>query len=415
MTRWIVVGGGAAGSVVAARLSADESAEVLLLEAGADHGAQPAAGDRGPFLDDPARLVSHSVRRRPGRRAEPYVLGSGLGGSSLVNGSIVVPGGPGTDGNHAIPLERPTAIGAVGSALLAADGRAEPLLLATRDGSRVTAADAYLRPVLDRANLIVSTGAHVERIIVEGRRAIGVRTADGRTFHGDRVVLAAGTIGTSLVLLRSGVDAPGVGEHLQDHPAIAVTVAFDRPSDDLGAHDITVATEATDHQIVALERTTAEATHGALIVGLTNTTSRGSIALDPHGSPVISLGQLETSDDRERMAAAVLDLVDVLDHPATRALGADRFVDDIGTRLDDLGRDASSVSAWMLDHLGGFHHVAGTCRRGEVTDDDGWVRGVEHLAVADASLFVDLPRTNVYLSTILQAEELAGRWSAAAG
>ena len=409
MTRWIVVGGGAAGCVIAAALSADESNEVRLLEGGADHGPHPPAGDRGPFLDDPGRIASHMVQRRSGSVREPYLLGAGLGGSSLINGSIVVPDGPGGDGELPIPLEAPARIGAVGAALLAADDRAATVLLTTRDGVRTTVADAVLRPVLHRPNLTVVTRAAVDRLLFDGRRAVGVRTTDGRAHDADRVVLAAGAIGTPVTMLRSGVDTPGVGHHLQDHPAVAVTLRLRTPqTDDL--HAITVAITAPDHQVIALERTGPDGIHGALIVGLTNTTSRGSVRLDRHGEQLIALRQLDTSDDRDRMTEAVLDLIGLLDRPALRALADECFVGDRGTRLDELGRDRESVATWMLEHLGGFHHVAGTCRRGEVTDDDGWVRGYDHLAVADASLFVDLPSANVYLSTVLQARELAGRW-----
>lgn len=299
--------------------------------------------------------------------------------------------------------------------MLTADARAERMLLTTSAGARVTAADAYLRPVLERENLTIVTDARVDHVVLDGRRAVGVRTADGRAVEGQRVVVAAGAIGTPLILLRSGVDSAGLGRHLQDHPALAVAMQFDAPTDDHDAHAITVAVNASDHQIVALERTAPGSTHGALIVGLTHTTSRGSITLDADRTPVIELNQLATQDDRDSMTRAVLDLIDVADRPSVRSIVADRFVDDRGTRLDDLEHDPAAVAGWVPEHLTGFHHVAGTCRRGEVTDQDGWVRGYEHLAVADASLFVDLPAANVYLSTILQAEELVGRWSVAAG
>lgn len=413
MARWIVVGGGAAGVVVAAGLSADESAEVVLLEAGADHGAGAVAGDRGPFFGDPDRVVTYPVRRQPDRTAEPYALGTGLGGSSLINGSIVVPGGPGGDGRHAIPLESPERIGPLGAALLAADARAERLLLTTGGGRRVTAADAYLRPVSDRPNLDVVTGASVHRVILDGRRAVGVATTDGRTFGGDRIVLTAGALGTPVLLLRSGVDAPGIGHHLQDHPAVAIVLALTQHepgADDERFHDITVATTTASHQIIALERTDPVGAYGALIVGLTQTTSRGTVSIDDDGEAVVSLDQLATADDRSRMVAAALDAIDLAERAAFDRVAIARLADDRGTPLGSLDRGPDAIGGWVRDRLTGFHHVAGTCRRGEVTDDDGWVRGHDHLAVADASLFVDLPSTNPYLATVLQADELVRRW-----
>ncbi len=413
MTRWIVVGGGAAGSVIAARLSDDEANEVTLIEAGRDHGSEPTPGDRGPFFGDPDRVVTYPVRRQPDRSTEPYALGAGLGGSSLINGSIVVPRGPGGDGGHAIPLESPERVGPLGTAVLAADAGAERLLLTTDMGRRVTAADAYLRPVLDRPNLMVTTGTAVARLVIDGRRVTGVEMAGGGVLAADRVVVAAGAIGTPLLLLRSGIDTTGVGQHLQDHPAFSIPLLLDgdaAPGDTV-AHDITVATTTSTHQIIALERTAADSPYGALVVGLVDTTSRGSIELDTDDRPVVSLNQLGTPDDVDRMTGAVLDAIDIAEHASLRAVATERFADDRGTPLAALDRDRDALGDWVARHLTGFHHVAGTCRRGEVTDADGWVRGYGHLAIGDASLFERLPATNVYLSTVLQAEELAGRWT----
>ena len=105
-----------------------------------------------------------------------------------------------------------------------------------RRGRRWSAATAFLKPILKRPNLRLETGAHVERILFEGRRAIGLRYSQHGVAHEARargeVVLAAGAIGSPQLLEVSGVGAPdrlqgigipvlhalpGVGEHLQDH------------------------------------------------------------------------------------------------------------------------------------------------------------------------------------------------------
>lgn len=416
MARWIVVGGGAAGCVIAGRISAERGHDVVLIEAGDDHGEGSPPDDRGPYLSDPSRLAQYRVRRRPGGPLVDYTVGRGLGGSSLVNGSIVVAGGPGSTGKgHAVPLVAATEagpLGPVGRALLSADDRAEPVLLARRGGVRVTAADAYVRPNRDRPNLSVVTATPVDRIVLDGRRAVGVRTAGGTDVAGDRVVVCGGAIGTPVLLLRSGVDTPGVGDHLDDHPAVAFTLDLDRQVR-RAAHDITVSLTGHGRQIVALERTGPDSPHGALIAGLTATSGRGRVALDDDGQPVVDLGQLTVERDRAELAAVAAEAIGLLDHRAFRAVVSGVWADDRGTPLSAV--DRRDLDRWVVDRLGGFHHVAGTCRRGLVTDAGGWVRGYDGLAVADASLFDEAPPVNIYLATILQAERLARRWLGAGG
>jgi choline dehydrogenase len=108
--------------------------------------------------------------------------------------------------------------------------------LTVRDARRWSAADAYLRPAMGRANLRVITGALAGRILLNGRRAVGIEyTQDGqrRTLRATRgVILAGGAVNSPQLLQVSGIgpagllrehgiavaqDLPGVGENLQDH------------------------------------------------------------------------------------------------------------------------------------------------------------------------------------------------------
>ena len=108
--------------------------------------------------------------------------------------------------------------------------------LTIKDGKRQTIADAYLMPAAGRDNLVLMSGTEVLTLILEGRhcRGIRVRGRDGATelFAERGVILAAGTIGSPLLLLRSGIgpadelralgisvqqDLPGVGRNLHDH------------------------------------------------------------------------------------------------------------------------------------------------------------------------------------------------------
>lgn len=407
--RWVVVGAGAAGCVVAARLSERPGAEVVLLEAGPDHGAAPATGDVGPYFDDPARVRVEQVVRRPGSPPEPYRQGIGLGGSSLINGSIVV-GAPDDDVVHLLPTEPPWADGAVGAALLRADAHAARVRLARRDGHRVSVADAYLRPVLGRPNLIVRTGAAVSTVRLEGRRATGVVLASGEVVTADRVVLCAGAIRTPAILLRSGVDTVGVGAGLQDHPAFTITLGLRPDAVDPTAPTIAVAAVHESHQVLALNHLPGAEGLGALTVGLLRVRSRGSVTLpDPDGDPVVDLAQLTDPADVDRLTGAVLATLRTLDHPAWSPVVEGAFVDADGTPAGALGDDPARVADWITSHLGGHHHVAATCAEGVVTDG-GVVRGHDDLLVCDASLFPGVPAWNPYLSVITLAERTVAGW-----
>lgn len=406
MTRWVVVGAGAAGCVVAARLSERPDTEVVLVEAGPDHGPEPAPGDVGPHFDDPARIVVEHVVRRPGAAPEPYRQGRGLGGSSLINGSLVVPDPATPSAAHLLPLEAPWSDGPVGGALLASDRAATRVALARRDGHRVTIADAYLRPALGRPNLAVLTGRSVDTVTLSGRRATGVRLSDGDTVGGGRVVLCAGAIRTPTVLLRSGVDATGIGEGLQDHPAFTITLDLRPDAVDPTSPTIAVADAQPDHQVLALNHLPGHPGLGALNVGLLRVSSTGRVTLGPDGEPVVELRQLATEEDRRGLTAAVERAVGLLDHPAWAEVVTAAYADDAGTPVGAV----DAWEPWIIDHLGGHHHVAATCREGVVTDA-GRVRGHDGLFVGDASVFPGVPPRNPYLSLVTLAERLVAGWT----
>ena len=93
--------------------------------------------------------------------------------------------------------------------------------LMIRDGRRVSAADAYLDPVLGRPNLDVVTAALVERVVVSRGRATGVEvwsTAERRVLRARTVVLAAGAVASPLILMRSGIGPP-TSSHVTGWPA----------------------------------------------------------------------------------------------------------------------------------------------------------------------------------------------------
>ena len=215
MSRFAVVGAGTAGCVMAARLSA-AGHEVTLIEAGRGGPGEEAAAE------SPA-LFPGSFRR-----------GTGLGGSSAVNGMVATPGDleqyerwgwddaaaalarvrvpcEVVDDDELSPLDR---------ALLAAAPDAVKATLTRRHGRRVTAADAYL----PSAHITLVAGTEAECVELDGRRAVGVRLTDGRTVEADTIVVSAGAIGSPLLLAASGVDVDGVGQGLQNHPGLPITL-----------------------------------------------------------------------------------------------------------------------------------------------------------------------------------------------
>lgn len=404
--KWVVVGGGSAGCVVAARLSERPDRDVVLLEAGPDHLDHVGGVDVGPFLADPARLRSDDVARRGGGPLVPYVRGHGIAGSSLINGGVVTD--PASPTGEQLPMQDPWADGGVGGALLASDPVARRVRLIRRDDRRVTAADAYLRPVLHRPNLAISTGVDVRRVTVSDRTVTGVATGDGTVIGADRVVVCAGAIHTPAILLRSGIDTPGIGEGLEDHPAFTISLRLRSGVAVPGEPMISVAADHAHHQVLALNHVAGEADMGALVVALVEPRGRGRVRIVAD-EPVVELNQLSEDADVHLLADAVAATFATLDHPAWPEIVEEAYVDDVGTPLASIAGSPDVLQRWIADHLDGYFHAAATCREGVVTDD-GAVRNYDGLFVADASALPGLPRHDPYVHVITNADRLVGAW-----
>jgi choline dehydrogenase len=259
----IIVGGGSAGAVLAARLSEEPSRRILLLEAGPDYATLDSTPDdlrdcrRMSLREHDWGLIAHAV---PGR-AIPYPRGRVIGGSSAVNATVALRGAPAdydewaSLGNDAwswakvLPHFRRLEDDPIGSHAL--HGRGGPIeirrwrrdeLIPTqraffdacrrlgfpevadhnepdasgvgpfpqnrRDRLRLSTAVTYLLPVRDRCNLTIRSRCLVSRVLFAGREAVGVEVrsgAESERVYGRRITLAAGAIGSPTILMRSGV------------------------------------------------------------------------------------------------------------------------------------------------------------------------------------------------------------------
>ncbi len=437
-THWVVVGAGSAGCVVAARLSEDEQRSVTLVEAGPDlrPGAVPDAID-GPSFFEALALPGRTypdlfAARTRGGTATTYQRGRGAGGSSAVNAMIALRGDPAMYagwGWHdapaawdrvAIPSEMADLdeLGPVDRALLAASPHAQRVPLTRRNGRRVTSFEAYLWPLLGQPNLTIRCDAIVDEVIIEGRRATGVRLGDGAVIEADHVVLAAGAIHSPAILLRSGVDTPGIGEGLQDHPSAPFALTLAEPvADPASALVASVAMQRGGVQVLPLNHLGAQGVggFGLLLAAVMRTHGRhGAVRLvspDPSIDPQVSFNLLEDERDLDALMSACRSVIELLEHDAFRSIVDAVHIDEFGTSVDAL-HDVDELRRWARSAAGDYVHASSTCAMGAVVDQDGGVVGYDRLYVCDASVFPWIPDVNTHLPTTMLAERLVARWRA---
>ena len=274
----IIVGGGSAGAVLAARLSQDPARTVLLLEAGPVYApdAYPKSIVDADVVADPAHDWGYTTRGTPTPR------GKVLGGSSAVNAGVALraraadfAGWP-ADWSFDDVLPTYKLLENTPTGDDAFHGRGGPLSIRQRtldeltpslrafveasvahgfkrvhdfNGAEQNGADGYPMDVVDgirqntglayltagvrsRANLTIVGGVNVDRVLFSGTIAVGVIAADGTEYRGSEVILSGGAYGSPAILLRSGVGPAGdlaalgidvvadlpVGQRLQDQP-----------------------------------------------------------------------------------------------------------------------------------------------------------------------------------------------------
>ena len=522
---YIVVGAGSAGCVLAARLSEDPAVRVLLLEAGPP--------DRSPWIHLPIgygkTMWSPEVNWRYQTDPDPnmngrriyWPRGKTLGGSSSINGLIYIRGqredydhwaalgntGWGYDavlpyfikseGNQrgAFPLhgaDGPLKVSDIGArhelieAFIAGAGEtgvprtddfngarqegAGYYQLTTYRGLRVSAAKAYLRPARGRPNLKIETDAFAAGVLLEGRRAVGVRWRQGGVMHETRcrgeVLLAAGAIQSPQLLQLSGIgpgdllarhgipvvlDAPEVGENLQDHLQIRLIYECSKPittndqlrtwygqarlglqwllfrsgplavginqggcflralrgpagapvaaTPDIQFHVATLSADMAGGKVHPFSGFT-------MSVCQLRPESRGRIRIrstDPFEPPSMQPNYLATELDRRTAVAGM---------QAARAIAAAPAMRPYVRREVKPGPDAVDEAALLQfcrDQGATIFHPSGTCRMGvdsgAVLDPRLRVRGIAALRVVDCSAMPTLVSGNTHAPAVMMAEK----------
>lgn len=515
---YIIIGAGSAGCVLANRLSEDPSTSVLVLEFG--------GSDRSVLIQMPSAfsipMNTKKYNWRYETEPEPYLdgrrihcpRGKVLGGSSSINGLVYIRGhaydfdeweelgargwgyrnclpyfkraesyeaggddyrgdsGPlsTTNGNHmSNPLYRAwVEAGAEAGYIKTEDTNGYmqegfgAMHMTIKDGVRCSTANAYLRPAMGRPNLTVITQAMTRRILLDGKRAVGIEyDHDGRTQQvlcKREILLAGGPIGSPHLLQRSGIgpaavlgqagvavqhELPGVGENLQDHAEVYIQFGCKQPltlnskmdplsklliglrwllfKDGLGATNHFEAggfirseqglrwPDIQFHFLPAAMRYDGKKPikgHGFMVLtGPNKPKSRGHVRLrsaDPYEHPRIQFNYLEREEDREGFRRCVRLTREIIGQPAMDAFRDGEIAPGSAVQSD------AEIDAFVRENLESTYHPCGTCRMGEdelaVVDSELRVRGLEGLRVIDSSVFPTEPNGNLNAPTIMLAE-----------
>jgi choline dehydrogenase len=521
---FIIVGGGSAGSALANRLSADASQKVLVLEAGRPDYRWDV------FIHMPAALTYPigSKFYDWGYRSEPephmhqrrihHARGKVLGGSSSINGMIFQHGNPmdyerwaadagmgSWDFAHCLPyfkrmenclasddefhghagplvLERGPATNPLFEAFFAAAEQAgyprtndvngyrqegfAPFDRNVHRGRRLSAARAYLHPVMRRPNLTVRTRAFATQILFDGTRAVGVKYRRGRgraqEAYGKEIILCGGAINTPQLLQLSGVgnagelraldidvvaDLPGVGENLQDHLEVYVQYGCKKPVSMqpalakwkrpfIGAQWLFLRSgpAATNHFegggfvrgnsdvdypnlmfhflpiAIRYDGSAPDGDHGYQVhVGPMYSDTRGSVKIrsrDPEEHPALRFNYLSTERDRREWVEAIQVARAILNQPAMEEFNNGEISPGPDVRTDE------EILDWVARDGETALHPSCTARMGadpmSVVDPASMrVHGLQGLRITDASVMPYITNGNIYAPVMMVAEKAA--------
>jgi choline dehydrogenase len=523
---YVIVGGGSAGSALANRLSADPASQVLVLEAGRSDYRWDAFIHMPAALTIPIgnRFYDWKYESEPephlGGRRVYHARGKVLGGSSSINGMIFQRGNPldyerwGADAGmrdwdyaHCLPyfkrmenclaadsddpfrghggplvLERGPATSPLFQAFFAAVQEAgypltddvngyrqegfAPFDRNVHRGRRLSAARAYLHPVMSRPNLTVRTRDFVSRIRFEGKRAVGVEYRQGRgdvqVARAGEVILCGGAINSPQLLQLSGIgnaqdlaalgipvvaDLPGVGENLQDHLEVyiqhackqPVSVApgmkwYNRPK--IGAEWLFLrrGLGATNHfeaggfarsnddvaypnlmfhflpVAVRYDGSMPAGDHGYQVhIGPMYSDARGTLKLksaDPRVKPALTFNYLSTDQDRREWVEAIRVARKIFAQAAFAPYSSGEISPGPEVETPD------QILSWVAKDAETALHPSCTAKMGtgplSVVDPATMgVHGLEGLRVVDASVMPYVTNGNIYAPVMMTAEKSA--------
>lgn len=523
---YIIVGAGAAGCVLANRLSADPACRVALIEAG--------PSDRGFPINIKATLPIGNIFLLPHARYNwqhmfsggasvlnrdiPCPRGRMFGGSTSVNGTVYMRGhasdydgwaatgnpgwsfadvlpffksheaydrGPsdlhGAHGELSVQRPResnPLAHAFVDAAVEAGHARNDDFNgpqqdgfgifdLNQRDGVRWSSSRAFLHPIIHRPNLTVYENTLVERVLLKGQRATGVRVRhQGMTLDlaaSQEVVLCGGTVNSPQLLMLSGIGPvvglerhgvavehalAGVGENLQDHPTVSLVMenpsaesyalswrtaprvmmaplkyvfgqrgmlasnaaeagGFIRSEDGLSRPDVqyTFMVGMKDNPRTLPRR------HGYFLhMAVLRPRTSGTLSLtsaNPQDKPLMRPNFLEDRADVQTLIRAMREARRIVSMPSLKRLSGQDLSPGPNIHEDN------AMEAFIRERVATTYHPVGTCKMGPASDPmavvDAQLRvhGIQGLRVADASIMPTVPGGNTSAPTMMIGERAA--------
>jgi choline dehydrogenase len=430
----LVLGGGAAGCALAARLSESPDRTVCLVEAGPDYGHLSDGRWPADILDPRWLALESHLWERDDEDDRSQARARIIGGCSAHNACVLLEGTPADYEwggawtyeafapylrrayemlrGHVLANEELTPWHRAFRDAGGGDSIVHPVNIV--DGVRWHTGFAYLDPARSRENLTVLGDTLANRVLVEDDRAVGA-VAGRRELQANVVAVSAGAYGSPGILLRSGLGADlPVGDGLVDHVGVgAAWEPTQRLLDETAAHEAEHGLYMGQVTVAARSRSCPPGTRDlfvfpALDIGpeisgaafAMKPRSLGSVRLngpDPETPLRIDHGFLRDERDVETVAEAFEQLRELAESDEVRPYrGAElRPGPEVG------------VEEHVRATARGFFHPVGTCAIGSVVDERCRVLGFENLYVVDASAIPEIPSANTNLTTVALAERAA--------